>query len=232
MKKPPRPSPLHGLPMPLRDALRGMSGFAEAAEEALAPAASILPEPIRSRFRDALRSLERRGKGLINTAISAEQIVIAGNFISGTARGADAASSCAAVFCFAWDHLAESRPGQTYLISETLLSAAMQEHAPPPDQPPSLSAAALYDRIRASAAIGNMPGFIATLSTQSQQEIDLSLLAIIVWLLSDRAATLAEEENLLELSLALVTAIQTDVSAALGNSEKLAQIIESSSEHL
>lgn len=77
-----------------------------------------------------------------------------------------------------------------------------------------------------------MPGFIATLSAQSQQEIDLSLLAIIVWLLSDRAATLAEEENLLELSLALVTAIQTDVSAALGNSEKLAQIIESSSEHL
>ena len=60
--------------MPLRDALRGVATLVDATEDVLEPAAQLLPEPLRSRFKHSLDALEAAWKRLISAPTDAQQI--------------------------------------------------------------------------------------------------------------------------------------------------------------
>ena len=77
-----------------------------------------------------------------------------------------------------------------------------------------------------------MPGLARGIKAGEESRVDLLLGAIAVWLLSGRAATLAEEEKLLDLSLALVRALQHDAQDAFANNTALARFLAGAAAHL
>lgn len=230
MKRTPPFPFLPDLEIPMRDAMRGVANFAEATEEVLDQAAKLLPEPLRAGFQKAIRSIETTGRQLIDRGLNQDQIVSAGDFAMGRVCDRDVAKGFAKVVCFAWEHIHHATDAPRFMISETILgmlSAQQPEHGVG-----ATHTAALVQAIRKSSAIGLMPGIAGGIGSEDRSEIDLVLMAIMVWLLSSRADTLEEEMKLLELALALVTAIKDDVVASMDDQAKLADILAASSAHL
>ncbi|WP_417525506.1 hypothetical protein [Marinovum sp.] len=223
---------LPDLQMPLRDALRGVSNLSEATEEALEPALRLLPEPLRSGFHDALKSVEGAGKRLLNAPIDLTDLTEAQRAFTGQTRSPEAARACAKVICHAWEHLQGARPGHRDLISETILAGQLQALDPAPGASEAANAARVIGQILSSSAIGRMPGFVATVTDAEKQDAELALIAIAVWLLSDRAARMDEEEGLLDLSVALVRALSDEAPAPGGSPEALTRFLENASAHL
>ena len=222
---------LPGMQMPLRDALRGVASLADATEDMLEPATRLLPEPLRSRFRHALESLEAAGKRLIHAPIDSNQINTAARFLTASRTDKNAIASCASVFVFAWEHL-NTAGADRHLISETIIADRLSRTRETSSATGVDFAAAILADLRASSAIGRMPGLARGIKAGEKSRVDLALGAIAVWLLSGRAATLAEEEQLLDLSLALVRALQQDAQDAFANNTELSRFLEGASAHL
>lgn len=220
------------LAMPLRDALRGASTLADATEEMLEPVAQLFPEPLRSRFKHALDSLEAAGKRLISAPTDTQQIQEAFRFFSGSESTLDAMEACASVLVHAWEHLNDANADHRLLISETIVAGQLSTVRHQKSiLVPNFGAEVLL-ALRKSSAIGRMPGLARGITGNDKQDIDLSLLAIAVWLLSSRSKTLAEEEKLLDLSQALVNALNVDVTELFSDSAKLARFLTETSAHL
>lgn len=227
--------PLRFLPdlqMPLRDALRGVASFAGAAEDKLRPAAQHLPERLRSRFRRALKSIERAGKRLIHSPIGLDQIETASQFLLGAKTSKEAAEICATVFVYAWEHLNQASLNHRHLISETIVADRLARTRCTSRLIGAEFAATALADIRGSTAIGLIPGLAREVSGEEKAESDLALLAIAVWLLSHRAEMLENEENLLELSMALVGALQSEAPTVFDDRLRLARFLSNSSAHL
>lgn len=227
----PFPSFMPDLKAPLRDALRGVAGLAEVTEEALEPAARILPEPLQARFRSAVNALEDAGRRLLEAPFDRRHLDEAAAFVAGGDTGRAAMDSCATVICFAWEHLHEAGLTEHHLISETILTRSLARVQTVDGRGP-VRAAALVQAIRASSAIGRMPGVAGVSSRDGQRAVDVALASILVWLLAERADSMAEEARLLDLSFALVSAIRDDVLAALDDPDGMARLLASASAHL
>ncbi|MEQ8923968.1 MAG: hypothetical protein RLP08_18070 [Marinovum algicola] len=223
---------LPDLQMPLRDALRGVANLSEATEEALEPALRLLPEPLRSGFHDALKSVEGAGKRLLNAPVDLADLTRAQRVLTGGTHDAEAARACAWVICHAWEHLQGTGLGHRHLISETILATQLQTPQSAPGAPAAWNAARVIGQIRASSAIGRIPGFVGTVTEPEKQDTDLALIAIAVWLLSDRAERMDQEEGLLDLSAALIRALHDGAPAPADNPDALARFLENASAHL
>lgn len=220
------------LQMPLRDALRGIASLADATEDMLEPAAQLLPEPLRSRFHNALTSLEQAGKALTHSPIDIKQIETASRFLKAAETGKEAVETCATVFVYAWEHLNEASVSHSHLISETIVADRLaRTHSTSRLIGVDFAAAVLAD-IRSSSAIGLMPGLTRGINGEEETEVDLVLLSVTVWLLSGRAETLADEQNLLDLSIALVRALQIEAQAVFEDGPRLAHFLSDTSAHL
>lgn len=228
--KQPSPRFLPKLAMPLRDALRGVATLADATEDALEPAAQLLPSPVRSRFKHALDTLEAAGKRLINAPTNARQIQNAANFMSGTDPAA--LEDCALILVYAWQHLSEASGDHKFLISETIVADHLAAVRDTSTGPASHFGAEVLVALRQSSAIGRMPGLTRSIAPKEKDGVDLALVAIAVWLLSTRAQTLEEEEKLLDLSQALVSALHVDLADLFADTDKLAGFLTETSAHL
>lgn len=223
---------LHDLQMPLRDALRGVATLADATEEALEPAAQLFPEPLRTQFRHALEALDRVGKRLVHAPITVAQIDSAAQFLTGDATDTASAETCASVLVFAWEHLDDQSAKHRPMISETIVADRMRRvRGASQATGVDFAAAALID-LRRSSAIGMMPGLARGSSAAEAPETDLALLTIGVWLLTGRAGSMAEEEKLLDLSMALVRALRDNAATAFADPSGLARFLEDTSKHL
>ena len=230
MKRTPPFPFLPDLETPMRDALRGVANFAEATEEALEPAAQLLPEPLRAGFHRAIKSIETTGKYLSHRDIQHRQIETASAFAAGQVEGRAAAGDFAKVVCFAWEHLQHATDLPRFMISETILVNRCARHSS--QGPGAVHAAGLVRLIRKSSAIGRMPGIADGIGSEDRDQIDLALMTVMVWLLAARADTLNAELTLLELAMALATAIRRDIAAAMDDQARVADILAASSAHL
>jgi len=221
---------LPDLETPMRDALRGVANFAEATEDALEPAAQLLPEPLRAGFQTAIRSIETTGRHLIDRALRHDQIMTAADFAIGRLRDPGSARDFSSVVCFAWEHLQHAAAGPRFLISETILTSKSVQ--PSETDVGTAHAAVLVAVIRKSSAIGRMPGISDGIGAEDRNRIDLALMAIMVWLIATRTPTLDEELPLLELAMALMTAIKDDIATAIDDPQKLADMLTATSAHL
>ncbi len=231
MRQPSLTGILPDLQKPLRDAIRGVATIADATEEMLEPAATLLPEPVRNRFRDALSAVENAGRRLMAAPIDPDHVRQASDFVLGTDSAPAAREACASVVCFAWEHLQSDASEHRYLISETLLAGQLA-HLPEVAPKPGAKAAALLTAIRSSNVIGRMPGVSSGLSGEDRDTADLTLAAVFVWLLTARDGELAEEEKLLDLASALVSAIGKDVLSVMEDPDDLAGLLVNASSHL
>jgi len=220
-----------GFQKPIRDALRGVVTIADTTEDLLEPAAQLLPEPIRNRFRDALSACENAGKRLVYAPINPGHIQQASEFVQGLANDRESLESCAAVICHAWEHLQKTGAEHRFLISETLLAGKLTR-LPENTSSPGTTAAALLGMLRNSNVIGLMPGVTSGIAGDERNAIDLALTAIVVWLLSDRDGEIAGEEKLLDLSSALITAVSEDVLGVIDQPDELAALLLHVSAHL
>lgn len=232
ISKPPSHGFLPDLQMPLRDALRGVATLADATEDMLEPAARLLPEPLRSRFHHALTSLEQAGRRLIHAPIDTKQIETASHFLIATETDAGASGSCATVLVYAWEHLNEASVDHRHMISETIVADRLARTRGTMGITGVDFAAAVLMDLRRSSAIGRMPGLARGTAAEDQPEVDLALLSIAVWLLSGRATSLAEEERLLDLSMALVRALENEARQAFADNAGLASFLAATSAHL
>lgn len=227
-------TPLSFLPdlhMPLRDALRGVAVIADATEEVLEPATRLLPAPMAERFREALGALEAASKRLMVAPITAQDIQTAADLVTGHQTEAGAAATTAKVLSYAWEHIRTAELGHHELISETLLAAHLGQTRGT-DGRPSENAAAFFAHLRSSRAMGPVPGFVRPAAEDDFSETDRALLTITVWLLSAREESLEAEERLLDLSSALVTALNADLQVAADDTGTLADALETAAAHL
>ncbi len=231
MRQPSLTGFLPDLQKPLRDAIRGVATIADATEEMLEPAANLLPEPVRNRFRDALSAVEQAGQRLMAAPIDPDHVRQASDFVLGTDNAPAAREACASVICFAWEHLQTEAPDHRYLISETLLAAQLAQ-MPEVAPQPGAKAAALLASIRTSSVIGRMPGVSSGLSGSDRDAADLTLSAIFVWLLTARDGDIGEEEKLLDLASALISAIGADVLSVMDDPDELAALLVNAARHL
>lgn len=232
MSKPRTIGFLPDLQMPLRDALRGVATLADATEDALEPAAQLLPEPLRSKFQHALASLELAGKRLVHAPIETHQIDAASRFLTAAETDKRAIETCAIVFVYAWEHLNETSIDHPHMISETIVADCLSHSSKISDLTGADFAAAVLGDIRKSSAIGLMPGLAQGITGADKIEVDHALLSIAVWLLSRRADSLTEEEKLLDLSMTLIRALQNDPRQAFAEGENLPRFLADTSAHL
>ncbi|MCI5110070.1 MAG: hypothetical protein MRY75_05905 [Marivita sp.] len=223
---------LPDLNMPIRDALRGVASLADATEDMLEPAAKLLPEPLRSRFQHAMQALEQAGKRLIHAPIDMDQIRAAAEFATGSTADPSGVPAAARVIVYAWEHLNETSVEHRHLISETIVADRLSRLGRDSALTGCQNTAAIVLDLRQSSAIGLMPGLARGITDAEETEVDLALVAIAVWLASKRAENLVEEEKLLDLSMALVRALQTEAASALGNPGAFADFLSDTSSHL
>lgn len=223
---------LPDLKLPLRDILRGAASLAETTDDILAPAAELLPSHIRSQVGDILKRIRRAGKRLMTSPVTRDQVVTAAEFVAGVARDVAAAECCATVIGNAWEHLHDAAGTRRHLISETMLAAHLSRMTRQDQPSPERSAAELIIRLRTSSAFWPAASLGVGPTASERQEVDLALVAIIVWLLTDRPASIREEEILLDLALALVGAIREDVLSSIEAPDRLASILADTAAHL
>lgn len=223
---------MHDMNMPIRDALRGVVNLADATEDMLEPASKLLPEPLRSRFHTAMQAFEQAGKRLLHAPINMERISVAAQFARGIAVNKTGVSAAASVIVFAWEHLNQSRVDHRHLISETIVADRLSRLSSAEGDTGFAFAATLFLDLRQSSAIGVMPGVTRGITSDEETEVDLALMAIAVWLASNRADTLEEEEKLLDLSMALVRALQPEAATAFQSHATLTQFLDETSSHL
>lgn len=215
--------------MPLRDALRGVSRIAEATESALEPAARLLPDPIRAPFHHALKSMGKVGNQLTKTSVSSQQIKRASCFLTGADRSETALMDCVVSFAHGWDSLTREGPCREEAISETLLSELFARQPMQPEPVGAEQAAQILVAIDRSGAIARMPSLAPAFDATAHA---LVLLAIVTWLLTDRAETREGEESLLALAYALVRATCKEPHETLQDKTRLKTVLTDWADHL
>lgn len=218
--------------MSLRDAFRGVASFVEATEDALEPAASLVPHPLRSRVKDTLRRIEGHSKRLAVAPISTDDISNAAAFIAGADDNSVPPEDFSAIFGFAWDHLAQVNEQRRGIVSEMLLTRGLSGFRFSDGLTPCERAAELCLHLRASRAIGMVPGLIDDFDDQDRISNDAAMSAVFVWLLCERAADIAGEERLLDLAEALVLAMLDKSDSVFEARDQLTAMLETASRHI
>lgn len=215
--------------MPLRDAFRGLATVAELTEEAMEPLVHTLPDPVRAVLRNVIRKIEGAGSELIGPHVTYDDIQRAAAFIGGRSYGGGDIGLCATVLGFAWDKVRKTENFHPFL-SETLASVRLSRlHK---TGTPSEQATLVLRALKENHIAGRLPGVAIEPSETERKEVDLRLFSIVVWLLAERAETLEEELQLLDMALALTRAYETRVLEAMEESADLDGLLQSLSGHL
>lgn len=220
---------LQQVQMPLRDALRGVSRFAEATEAALEPAARLLPGPLRAPFHSALKSMEKVGNRLTDPPVTSDQIAQAAAFLTGETRSDGARMDCVMSLAHGWDTLTRSGTCRDDAISETLLSDLLARLPKDPQPVGALQAARVLIAIHGSGAIARLPGIAPAPNAQDRA---MTLMALGVWLLTRRADTPKAEDDLIVLSNALVRAMGDTAQTTFQDPAPLATALTDWANHL
>lgn len=230
-RRPSLPLP-RALKMPLRDILRGVTRIADLTEEVLEPATALLPASLQSSFKSALATFESAGASAVTPRIDPVDIVRASAFLHCTDTSRDALETFVNVLAFAWEHAQAGSDGQRLLLSETVAAASLAMIGKGDAKTAYERAAALFMMLRKSHSASRLPGIPMMPSEDERAYIDQTLLAASVWLLSERADDLVEEERLLELSLALVQALGNEMLEDFVDQALLADQLKRLAEHL
>lgn len=226
------PSVVRSLKGPFRDILRGVTSVAGATEDMLQPAVRALPGPLRDAARQALRTLEGQGDRLMTPNTTQDDIRRAASFLRGDACGRGDAACCARVLAFAWTRLRSADPDDHHMLSETVAASRLVALRRGGPRGAADHAAHLFADLRGWHVAGHAPGLPVPLSRDEQDAVDLKLMAVTVWLLSDRGRDLAEDAALLDMSMALVRACRDSVLGAIGDPVRLARELKTLSDHL
>jgi hypothetical protein len=228
--------------MPLRDVLRGVTTVADVTEEILEPATALLPGPLQSTFKSALSTFEDAGISAVTPEIDPTDIAKASAYLKGADLSRDALETFVNVLAFAWERGQAGHDDRHLLFSETvaaasLVAANVRDSGKGGSGRAYARAASILIALRKSNAASRLPGIPMTAGPMTPDEIeratiDRTLLAACIWLLSERALNLAEEERLLELGLALVLALGDDIVEAIENQALLAEQLQSLADHL
>jgi hypothetical protein len=223
------------LKMPLRDILRGVTTVADLTEEVLEPATALLPSPVQSTFKSALATFEGAGASAVTPRVDQDDIARASAFLFGSDTSRQALETFVNVLAYAWEHMQAGNDDRHLLLSETVAAASLAVTARGDAKTAHARAATLLMALRKTNAASRLPGIPMTGPMTSEEErvyIDQILLAATAWLLSDRALGLAEEERLLELSMALVQALGEEVLEGFADQTSLAEQLKSLADHL
>lgn len=221
------------LSMPLRDVLRGVTSVADVTEEILEPAAALLPGPVQATFRSALATVEGAGARAITPVIDHSDIDRASAFLQGSDTSRGALETFVNVLAYVWERSHSKTTDHPHvLFSETIAAASLVVKGRGEPVSPRVRAAAILMALRQANTASRLPGMPIAPSDDERALIDQTLLSGCVWLLSDRASDFSEEERLLDLALALVQALASDVTAGFADQDLLAEQIQSLADHL
>ncbi len=217
------------LRMPVRDFVRGIAGFANIGAQAVRNVPSILPQPVEERLRTAIMELEAAVAQILRADITTADILCASRFVIGD--GADA-PCLVRVMAYAWEQLRSSRRNTRDLFSETVAATHLALEGTAALGSGPARACRIVGLLRRSGAIGMPPGLPLHRKSAEQEEVDLCLFAMVLWLLAERPETIAAEDNLLELSAILTLVHRAEVIASMDDGQALAFQLASLSEQL
>jgi len=221
------------LTMPLRDVLRGVTSVADVTEEVLEPAAALLPGPVQATFRSALATIEGAGSRAVTPVIDHGDIDRASAFLQGSDTSREALETFVNVLTYVWERsLSKNADHPHILFSETIATASLMVKGRGEAASSYARTAAILMALRQANAASRLPGTPIAPSDDERAFIDQTLLSGCVWLLSDRAPDLAEEERLLDLASTLVQALAGDVAAGFADQDLLAEHLQSLADHL
>ena len=230
MRPPIKPGAPPNIQQPLRDIMRGVGLFAEMTEETLKPAAGLLPGPVRDTFRGVLTSLEAVGARAATPKVDARIVLQASGFVLGDRTGG--AEDLVQALAFAWGKTSALRIEKHFLFSEVVAARALANLQMAPDLTSRVRCAMIFKTLANAHTMGRMPGVEPSLPAQDQTEVELFLFAALVWLSTERATSLREEEQLLDLALALTMAKSQTVSQTFGDLEQVAWALHDLADHL
>ena len=230
MRPPIKLGPPPNIQQPLRDILRGVGLFAEMTEETLEPAAGFLPGPVRDTFRGVLTSLEAVGARATTPQVDAKTVTQASDFVSHEKTGS--AQDLVQALAFAWGKTSALRNEKHFLFSEVVAARALANMQLAPDLTPRVRCALIFKTLANAHTLGRMPGVEPGLPAKDQTEVELFLFAAFVWLSTERAASLNEEEDLLDLALALTMAKSQTVAQTFGDLDRVATVLNDLADHL
>jgi len=230
MRPPIKPGPRPSLQQPLRDIMRGVGLFAEMTEDTLEPAASLLPGPVRQTFHGVLTSLEAVGSRAVTPPLDVQTIASAARYVGVGQEGG--AQSLVHALGFAWQKASVLRTERHFLFSEVIAARALNALHMAEDLSPEVRAAMIFKALVKAHPMGRMPGIEPSLPAEDETQVELFLFSALVWLLTERARSLDEEEQLLNLALALTTAKMQTVTQSLDDLEQVARALGDLADHL
>ncbi len=230
MRPPIKPGAPPNIKQPLRDIMRGVGLFAEMTEDTLEPAASLLPSPVRKTFHGVLTSLEAVGARAVAPPLDVHTIASAAHFVR--LPTLDGAASLVQVIAFAWQKASALRTERHFLFSEVVAARALNALQIAPDLPAEMRSAMIFKTLTKAQPMGRMPGVDSSLSAEDETEVSLFIFAALVWLLSERARTLEEEGQLLDLALALTMAKKDLVAESFDDLESVGHALCDMADHL
>lgn len=230
MRPPIKPGVRPSLKQPLRDIMRGVGLFAEMTEDTLEPAANLLPSPVRRTFHGVLTSLEAVGNRAVSPSLDAQIIGVASDYLQ--FDSADGPKSLVKCLAFAWQKASALRTERHFLFSEVVAARALDTLRVAPDLAPHLRSAMIFNSIVKSRPVGRMPGVDPSLSAEDEIQVSLFLFATLVWLSTERANTLDEEDQLLDLALALTMAKRDVVSKGFDDLDKVGHALRDLADHV
>ncbi|NNE88360.1 MAG: hypothetical protein HKN27_09820 [Silicimonas sp.] len=230
MRPPIKPGPPPSLQQPLRDIMRGVGMFAEITEDTLEPAASLLPGPVRHTFHGVLTSLEAVGSRAVTPPLDVQTIALASRFVSvGQDSGAQALVHALG---FAWQKASVLRAERHFLFSEVIAARALNALEMADDLAPEVRGAMIFNVLVKAHPMGRMPGVEPNLPAEDETQVELFLFAALVWLFTERARTLDEEEKLLDLALALTMAKKEAVAQSFDDLNLLGHALIDLADHV
>ena len=230
MRPPTKSGVRPSLRQPLRDIMRGVGLFAEMTEDTLEPAASLLPGPVRRTFHGVLTSLEAVGSRAVAPPLDVQTIASAAHFVR--TDNPDGASNLVQVLAFAWQKYSGLRTERHFLFSEVVAARALGALQMASDLPPEMRGAMIFKALEKAHPMGRMPGVDPHLTADDETQVSLFLFATLVWLSTERARTLDEEEQLLDLALALTMAKQETVAKCFADLDQVGHALRDMADHV
>jgi hypothetical protein len=204
--------------------------FAEMTEDTLEPAANLLPGPVRRTFHGVLTSLEAVGSRAVAPPLDVQTIASASQFVKADSAG-DAAS-LVQVLAFAWQKASALRTERHFLFSEVVAARALGALQMAPDLSPDVRSAMIFKALVKAHPMGRMPGVDPSLNAEDETQVSLFIFATMVWLCTERARNLGEEEQLLDLALALTMAKKETVVRSFDDLEQVGHALQDMADHV
>lgn len=213
------------LVLPLRDLRRGLRHRSVGPRVVLEPALDLLPVWVREPMEQFVSDI---GRG-------EAQLFRGGQLDTGTIacaaaglRGADASpADIATSAAYAAEALLKERQENDLLVSETVAAICWRRSAGKEN-----CAAQFARRLHRHDFISSAPGLIHEADSHGDAQKRRICSAIVMWLLADRPATVAEEIELIRIAGWLAEAVSADIEQCWSDAVSLDALLRSSAERI